>query len=86
MDIEKLIQQKLPVNINHDYHHEELAALHARGLKSPHSTRDNGGKTRKGGGGRGRGHQGGQNRKPKGQDQRRSSAPSGSNRRRRRRV
>ena len=82
MDIEKLIQQKIPVNINHTYHHEELAKLHSRGLKSPESTRDNGGKTRKGGGGGGRGRQGGQNRKPQGQGQRRSSAPSGGNRRR----
>ncbi len=84
MDIEKLIQQKIPVNINHTYHHEELAKLHSRGLKSPESTRDNGSKTRKGGGGGGRGRQGGQNRKPQGQGQRRSSAPSGGNRRRHR--
>ena len=83
MDIEKLIQQKIPVDIDHNYHHEELATLHARGLKSPQSTRDNGGKTRKGGGGGGRGRQGGQNRNPQGQ--RRSSTPQEGNRRRRRR-
>jgi ATP-dependent RNA helicase RhlE len=83
MDIEKLIQQKVPVSINHNYHHEELAKLHARGLKSPLSTRDNGGKTRKGGGGGSRGRQGGQNRNPQGK--RRSSNPTGENRRRRRR-
>ena len=86
MDIEKLIQQTIPVDINHNYHHEELATLHARGIKSPESTRDNGGKTRKGGSGGGRGRQGGQNRKPQGQGQRRSSNPSGGNRRRRRRA
>nr|MBR9812073.1 DEAD/DEAH box helicase [bacterium] len=86
MDIEKLIQQTIPVDINHNYHHEELAALHARGIKSPESTRDNGGKTRKGGSGGGRGRQGGQNRKPQGQGQRRSNNPSGGNRRRRRRA
>ena len=84
MDIEKLIQQTIPVDINHNYHHEELAALHARGIKSPESTRDNGGKTRKGGSGGGRGRQGGKNRKPQGQGQRRSSNPSGGNCRRRR--
>ena len=86
MDIEKLIQQTIPVDINHNYHHEELATLHARGIKSPESTRDNGGKTRKGGSGGGRGRQGGQNRKLQGQGQRRSSNPSGGNRRRRRRA
>jgi len=83
IDIEKLIQQKIPVDISHTYHHEKLASLHARGIKSPESTRDNGSKTRKGGGGGGRGRQGGQNRNPQGQ--RRSSTPSGGNRRRRRR-
>ena len=82
MDIEKLIQQKIPVRLNHNYHHEELAKLHARGLKSPQSTRDNGGKTRKGRGGGSHGRQGGQNRNPQ---QRRSSNPPGENRRRRRR-
>ena len=86
MDIEKLIQQKIPVDLNHPHHHEELATLHARGIKSPESTRDNGGKTRKGGGNRGR--QGGGGRRPQGQSQgqRRSGAPSGGNRRRRRRA
>ncbi len=63
MDIEKLIQKKLPVDLDHPYHHEELADLHSRGLKSRLSTRDNGGNKgggggRRGGGG-GRGRQGG---------------------------
>ncbi|MFT6863364.1 MAG: ATP-dependent RNA helicase RhlE [Akkermansiaceae bacterium] len=67
MDIEKLIQKKLPVDIDHPYHHEELADLHARGLKARESTRDNGGNKGGGrrqgggggGGGGGRGRQGG---------------------------
>lgn len=46
IDIEKLIQQSVPVNDSHSYHHAELAELHERGLKSKESTRDNGGKTR----------------------------------------
>ncbi len=57
MDIEKLIKKKLPVDLDHPYHHEELAELHSRGLKARESTRDNGGNKgggRRGGGGRGR--------------------------------
>lgn len=46
IDIEKLIQQSVPVNDSHSYHHADLAELHERGLKSKESTRDNGGKTR----------------------------------------
>ena len=44
MDIEKLIKKKIPVNDRHENHHDELADLHARGIKSRESTRDNGGK------------------------------------------
>jgi len=65
MDIEKLIQKKLPVDLDHPHHHEELADLHARGLKSRESTRDNGGNKgggRRGGGGGNRGRQGGRGR------------------------
>lgn len=54
IDIEKLIAQKIPVNSSHSHHHDELTSLHAQGRISPLSTRDNGGKTRKGGGNRGR--------------------------------
>ena len=79
MDIEKLIQQKIPVDSSHPHHHEELADLHSRGIKSRESTRDNGGKTRKGGGG-------GRGRRLEGHGQRRSGAPSGGNRGRRRRA
>ena len=84
MDIEKLIHQKIPVDINHTYHNSELATLHARGIKSPESTRDNGGKTRKGGGGGSRGRQGRNGGRLRDQGQRRSNTPSGGNRRRRR--
>lgn len=86
MDIEKLIQQKIPVNSSHPHHHEELASLHSRGIKSRESTRDNGGKTRGGGGGRGRQGGGSRGSQGHGQGERRSGAPSGGNRRRRRRV
>jgi len=63
MDVEKLIKQKIPVDFDHPYHHEELASLHARGIKSSESTRDNGGnkgggRRGGGGGGGGRGRQG----------------------------
>lgn len=86
IDIEKLIKQKIPVDTGHAHHHEELASLHNRGIKSPESTRDNGGKTRKGGsGGRGRHDQGGNGRRPQGRGQRRSGNLSGENRQRRRR-
>ena len=55
MDIEKLIKNKIPVDLDHPNHHEELADLHARGIKSRESTRDNGGNRKgQGGGGRGR--------------------------------
>ena len=83
MDIEKLIQQKLPVESDHPYHHDELASLHSRGIKSPESTRDNGGQKRSAGRGQGRGRnsrsQGARNDAPSGN--RRSS--SGQRRRRR---
>ncbi|MFT6179410.1 MAG: ATP-dependent RNA helicase RhlE [Akkermansiaceae bacterium] len=57
MDIEKLIKKTLVVDLDHPYHHEELADLHARGLKARESTRDNG--SNKGGGGGRRGGGGG---------------------------
>ena len=83
MDIEKLIQQKIPVESDHPYHHDELASLHSRGIKSPESTRDNGGQKRSAGRGQGRGRnnrsQGARNDAPSGN--RRSS--SGQRRRRR---
>ncbi|MDA7882200.1 DEAD/DEAH box helicase, partial [Akkermansiaceae bacterium] len=59
MDIEKLIKKKIAVDDGHENHDAELADLHARGLKSRESTRDNGGK-RKGQGGQ-RGGGGGRN-------------------------
>lgn len=83
IDIEKLIQQKIPVESDHPYHHDELASLHSRGIKSPESTRDNGGQKRSSGRGQGRGRnnsgQGPRNDSPSGN--RRSS---GGQRRRRR--
>ncbi len=94
MDVEKLIQQKVPVDSNHAWHHEKLAELHARGIKSPESTRDNGGKKgggRQGRGGRGRGgqaqgRQGGGGRQPRRTEgASNSSGGGGGNRRRRRR-
>ena len=91
MDIEKLIQKKLPVDSSHGHHHEELASLHARGIKSNLSTRDNGGNKggggrRNGGGGGGRGRQTASASARSGGDQgRNSEAPSGAQRRRRRR-
>ncbi len=91
IDIEKLIKQTIPVETDHYGHDAELADLHARGLKSRLSTRDNGGK-RNGGGGRGRGRGnggggGGGNRSGGSQKTQRdsNSPPSNSNRRRRNR-
>lgn len=65
MDIEKLIKQKVSVDMDHPFHHEDLATLHAHGIKSPDSTRDNGGKKRPGGrsNGGGRGRQSGSGRR-----------------------
>ncbi len=89
IDIEKLIKQRIPVEDDHPGHDAELADLHARGLKSRLSTRDNGGK-KGGGGGRGRGQNrggGGGGRRP--QSNSRSSSSEGRSddqpRRRRRR-
>ena len=93
MDIEKLIQQKIPVDFDHPYHHEELASLHARGIRSSESTRDNGGNKRPGGGGGGgggRGRQAGGGRRQQdhtnggGSNQGRTRASSGGQRQRRR--
>lgn len=83
IDIEKLISQKIPLDSDHSHHHDELASLHAQGRKSPLSTRDNGGKTRKGGGNQGRRRQPGQ---PSGGRTRNHSSRSGGNQRRRSRV
>ena len=80
IDIEKLIKNKIPVNSDHPYHHDELAGLHARGIKSRESTRSNGGKNRGQGGQRGRG-QGRQNQSDGGGG--RSNQPRRNNRRRR---
>ncbi|YCM43684.1 DEAD/DEAH box helicase [Verrucomicrobiaceae bacterium 227] len=93
MDIEKLIKQDIPVDSDHDHHDEELASLHARGIKSKLSTRDNGGNKGGGGGGRrggggGRGRQGATANSGGGRGQgqaRTSEAPAGASRRRRRR-
>ena len=74
MDIEKLIKKKIPVNDRHENHHDELADLHARGIKSRESTRDNGGKKKGQGGRRGGG--------ARNQSQGRQEQP-GNNRRRR---
>ena len=89
MDIEKLIKQDIPVDSDHDYHDAELASLHARGIKSKLSTRDNGGnkgggRRGGGGGGGGRGRQSVSAGGDRGQA-RSSEAPSGAQRRRRRR-
>jgi len=93
MDIEKLIKQKLPVDLDHPYHHEELADLHARGIKSRESTRDNGGnkgggrrrgsgeRGRQGGGG-GRGRQNNSGGNSAGGGQSRGRVPGGGRRRR----
>ena len=75
MDIEKLIQQKIPVESDHPYHHDELASLHSRGIKSPESTRDNGGQKRSAGRGQGQGR--GRNNRSQGA---RNDAPSGNRR------
>lgn len=89
MDIEKLIKKKLPVDLDHPFHHEELADLHSRGLKARESTRDNGGNKgggRRGGGGGGRGRQGaaGGSGGSGGGGQSRNRPSSSGNRRRRR--
>ena len=86
MDIEKLIKQDIPVDSDHDHHDEELASLHARGLKSKLSTRDNGG-NKGGGGGRRGGGGGGRNQGTSagGGQRRTAEAPSGATRGRRRR-
>jgi len=91
IDIEKLIQKEIPVDSSHDHHDEELASLHARGLTSKLSTRDNGGNKGGGGGGRRGGSGGGGGRNQGGNSgggggQRRTAgAPAGASQRRRRR-
>jgi len=81
-DIEKLIQQKLPVNTDQEWHNLELAELHQRGKVHNLSTRDNGGN--KGRGGRG-GQRGGGNRggggQNKGRNNRNGNPPRKSNNR-----
>jgi len=75
-DIEKLIQQKLPVNTDQEWHNEELYELHQRGKVHQLSTRDNGGN--KGKGGRG-GQRGGNNNRRNGAGGRNGNPPRKSN-------
>ncbi len=79
IDIEKLIKQRIPLEEGHYGFHQQLADLHARGLKSPESTRDNGGK--KNAGQRGQGGK----RRPQNQPADASSANRTPRSRRRRR-
>jgi len=91
MDIEKLIKQRIPLEEGHYGFDADLANLHSKGIKSPESTRDNGGK-KGGGGGRGGnrgggrgGNRGGGGRRPQARQDQSAGAGTGTRRRRRRR-